>query len=112
MNFIQNWINLGASKFVLETIENVYKISFIDTPTSFIASNNKSAFDYHHFVSEAVNELLQQKCVEEIPERPDIINQLSISIQGQKKRLILDLRHVNKFIYKQHFKCEDIRTII
>ena len=38
-NSIQNWINLGASKFVLETIEDGYKIPFIDSLTSFIASN-------------------------------------------------------------------------
>jgi len=46
-------------------------------------------------------------------EIPDNVNPLSVSIQSSgKKRLIIDLRHVNKFIYKQKFKCEDIKTII
>lgn len=42
---------------------------------------------------------------------PHVINPLSVSIQScGKKRLILDLRHVNKHIWKEKFKFEDIRT--
>ena len=37
------------------------------------------------------------------------IIQLSVSIQSSgKKRLILDLRYVNLYIFKQKFKCEDL----
>jgi hypothetical protein len=64
-------------------------------------------------VNDAINELLLQRCIEEIEKRPPIINPLSVSIQSSgKKRLILDLRHVNQFAYKQKFKCEDIKTFI
>ena len=52
-------------------------------------------------------------CIEEIPNCPRIVNPLSVSTQPSgKQRLILDLRHVNQCIYKQKFKCEDIRTIV
>ena len=35
---------------------------------------------------------------------PAIVNPLSVSIQSSgKKRLILDLRHVNLYIFKQKF---------
>ena len=64
-------------------------------------------------MNDAINELLLQRCIEEIEKRPPIINPLSVSIQSSgKKRLILDLRHVNQFAYKQKFKCEDIKTFI
>ena len=47
--------------------------------------------------------------VEEIFCVLDIINPLSVSTcSSGKQRLILDLRHVNCFIYKQKFKCEDL----
>ena len=40
---------------------------------------------------------------------PDIINPLFVSARClDKQRLILDLRHVNAFIYKQKFKCENL----
>ena len=47
--------------------------------------------------------------VEEISCVPDIINPLSVSTSSPgKQRLILALRYVNAFIYKQNFNCEDL----
>ena len=41
------------------------------------------------------------------------MNPLSVSIQSSgKKRLILDLRHVNHFVWKQKFRCEDWRVLL
>ena len=58
---------------------------------------------------EAVNDLLKLNLVEEIFCAPGIIYPLSVSTRSSgKQRLILDLRHVNAFIYKQKFKCEDL----
>ena len=62
-----------------------------------------------HFVSEAVNDLLKHNLVEDVFCAPDIINPLSVSTRSSgKRRLILDLRHVNAFVYKQKFKREDL----
>ena len=109
--FIPFWREINASKFVLDIIESGYKIPFIQTPTSYYANNNASARNHFEFVNEAVNDLLGQRCIEEITEKPFIINPLTVTVQSSgKKRLILDLRHVNKFIYKQKFKCEDVKT--
>ena len=59
------------------------------------------------FVSEAANDQLQLSLVEEIFCGPDIINPLFVSARClDKQRLILDLRHVNAFIYKRKFKCQ------
>ena len=44
---------------------------------------------------------------------PDIVNPLSVSTHSSgKQRLILDLRHVNSFIFKPKFKCEDLNVAI
>ena len=44
---------------------------------------------------------------------PDIVNPLSVSTRSSgKERLILGLRHVNSFIFKQRFKCEDLCVAI
>ena len=47
--------------------------------------------------------------LEELACKPNIINLSSVSTRSSgKQRLILDLRHVNQFIFKQKFKCEDL----
>ena len=65
-------------------------------------------------MSQAVNELLDANLVEEIFCVPDIVNPLSVSMtrSSGKHRLILDLQHVNSFIFKQRFKCEDLSVAI
>ena len=107
------WKTIGASKFILDIIESGYKIPFFGTPTPFKGKNNASSRLHASFVNDAVNDLLSQNCIQQIKHCPQIINPLSVSIQSSgKKRLILDLRHVNQFVYKQKFKCEDIKTIL
>ena len=55
----------------------------------------------------AIDELVHVHAVFEVPFIPHVVNPLSVSIQALgKKRLILDLRHVNHFIWKQNFRCE------
>ena len=44
---------------------------------------------------------------------PRVVNPLSVSVQANvKKRLILDLRYVNKFLRKMHVKYEDWKTAV
>ena len=68
-----------------------------------------SALKEREFVSKAIFDLLKSKCVEVLDRPPAIVNPLSVSVQSSgKKRLILELRHVNLYILKQKFKCEDL----
>ena len=61
----------------------------------------------------AIDELVHIHAVVEVPFIPHVVNPLSVSIQSSgKKRLILDLRHVNHFIWKQKFRCEDWRVLL
>ena len=65
------------------------------------------------FVNRAISELLKNSCIELCANAPDIVNPLSVSIQSSgKERLILDLRHVNSYVYKQIFKCEDMQIAL
>ena len=74
--------------------------------------NNSSALEEPGFVAEAISELICDNHVEEIFTSPDIANLLSVSVQDKrKKRLILDLRHINLHMFKQKFKCEGLHII-
>ena len=107
------WRSLETSQFIINFSSQGYKIPFFELPTPFFKANNASALSYSLFVSQAVNELLHANLVEEIFCVPDIVNPLSVSTRSSgKQRLILDLRHVNSFIFKQKFKCEDLNVAI
>ena len=70
---------------------------------------NQSALNNESFVESAI---VHTHAVVEVPFIPHFVNPLSVSIQSSgKKRLILDLRHVNHFIWKQKsIRCEDWRV--
>jgi hypothetical protein len=109
---VKQWSAIHASEFIIQTIQLGYKIPFITSPTPFVKHNNKSAYEHGSFVDEAILDLLSDARVEEVYEKPEFVNPLSVSVQSSgKKRLILDLRHINLFIYKQKFKCEDLNTL-
>ena len=96
---ISEWEGINAPGFILEVIREGYKIPFVSLPPP------------KH--SGAVLDLLKMNCIEELVEAPDIVNPLSVSTQSSgKKRLILDLRHVNLYVYKQKFKCEDLKVTL
>ncbi|XP_078688642.1 uncharacterized protein LOC144920363 [Branchiostoma floridae x Branchiostoma belcheri] len=107
---IAYWERCGAPEFILDTIREGYKLPFKELPNSRLLHNNASAKNNFEFVSSAVSELLQLGCIQEVSKCPFICNPLSVAIQSSgKKRLILDLRYVNLFLFKHKFKCEDLR---
>ena len=66
---------------------------------------------HRDFVTEAILELLTTKRVIEVPSPTHIVNPLSVSTKGTKKRLILDLRHVNLHVFKVKIKFDDWRVM-
>ena len=71
-------------------------------------SNNHSALNNAKFFTQAVEELLNTGRIKEVKNPPYIVNPLSVSEKGsQKLGLILDLRYVNKHVFKDKLKCDD-----
>ena len=63
---------------------------------------------HHEFVTEAIAELLSSGRIIQTQSKPRVVNPLSVSVQSTgKKRLILDLRYVNKCLEKRKIKYED-----
>ena len=107
---VDKWKEMGASDFIQETLRSGYKLPFIDTPPPKHFGNNKSALQNSSFVGSAIKELVQSGRVIKVDAPPRIVNPLSVSENGEKKRLILDLRFVNQHLWKEHVKFEDFRT--
>ena len=110
---ISFWQNIGASKFILDTLSFGYKIPFSREPTSVFLINNRSALAESEFVESAIQELLSVGSIVSCFSPPDVVNPLSVSVQSNgKKRLILDLRHVNFFVNKSKIKFEDAQSML
>ena len=102
---------LGANDFILWVIDKEYAIPYITFPQNAFFDNNNSALMQADFLLEAIQELILSGSVVQVSSPPHVVNPLSVSIQScGKKRLILDLSHVNKHIWKEKFKFEDIRN--
>jgi hypothetical protein len=62
----------------------------VTEPTPFYARNNLSARSHPDFVIQAIDKLLQNKCVVEVGYEPFCCNPLTVAV-GKKLRLVLDL---------------------
>ena len=105
------WKSICTYEYILDTIWNGYRIPFYTPPSSVYLLNNRSALHHSDFVIEAIHDLLIRGLIVECNQKPVVVNPLTVSVQSNsKKRLILDLRHVNKHLWKTSVKFEDIRT--
>ena len=110
---IEFWKSIGAPYFILSLIENGYKLPFASSPEPVKLRNNKSARFHANFVDQAIHELVLSGRVCVVAKKPLVVNPLSVSVQPcGKKRLILDLRHVNKCLLKQRVKLEDWKVAL
>jgi hypothetical protein len=109
-NHINFWkTQLKPTELVLNTIEFGYVIPFFQEPVSALLKNNRSAFDNCDFVVKAISELLINGCIVETKDVPYVVIPLAVAISDSgKERLVLDLRHVNRYIEKQKVKFEGV----
>ena len=75
---LQAWEEIQAPQFIIDIIQNGYKIPFLSIPPPFKANNNKSAINERQFVEQAITELLLHECIIEVGSPPGIINPLSV----------------------------------
>ncbi len=107
------WAKDTSDPDILSIIREGYAPPFTHLPPPFEAKNNKSATQEQQFVLHAVLELLENGFAKLTRTRPRVVNPITVScpVNG-KKRLIADMRHVNKFLKPQKFKLADIRAAL
>jgi hypothetical protein len=85
---ITYWESEGASEFVIDTIKHGNVVPFQNVPPPMKFKNNKSALNQADFVDDLIADLLKSGCI--------------IDKSSGKKRLILELSELNRFIkYKK-----------
>ena len=101
---------LKAPPPVLECIEVGYKLPLLSMPGPYQKPNHKSAQINHDFVSQAISDLEQNRCIRRSETIPVVCSPLSVVVSSAgKKRLVIDLRYLNGYLLKDSFKYEDLR---
>lgn len=101
---------LKAPESVLSIIDSGYVLPLKSEPTPIVQGNQQSAFNNADFVRECLIELINNRCVRQVGHVPCICSPLSVVENSSgKNRLMINLRHLNKFLWKQKFKYEDLR---
>ena len=85
---IDFWKRIGANQFILDTIENGYKIPFYSTSQKCFLSNNKSALVESIFVRQSISDLLDKGLIEKCNDVPTVVNPLSVSISNNGKKTL------------------------
>jgi len=75
--------------------------------------NHESAAREFQFVTEAIEELIACRCVQVVANQPHICSPLSVAVNSSgKRRLVLNLHYLNRFLWKQTCKYEDLQTVM
>ena len=104
---------LGAPEYVLDWIGSGYKLPLRHLPDTFSMGNHNSALTHRKFVSDSITELLANRCIVKVAQKPYICSPLSVVANAEGKlRLVLNLKYLNQFLHKVKFKYEDIRVAL
>ena len=102
---------LHATPAILSVIESVYVLLLTSEPAQFNGENQSSAVDNAEFVNDCIAELVSGGCVSELETAPVVCSPLSVVENSKgKKRLVVNLRYLNMFLYKLKLKYEDLRV--
>ena len=105
------WEYIKAPESVIDLIKFGYRIPFINTPKQAMFRNNKSSYLNQDFVSESILQLLRRGSAVEVSFTPHVVSPLSVAANSSGKlRLIIDLRCVNKHIFKENIRLDDWRS--
>ena len=102
---------IGAPQLVIDVINSGYVLPLKSMPLPSVKKNHMSALSNVDFVQLSLDELLANKCVKRVDEMPYICSPLSV-VQNSlgKKQLVVNLHYLNRYLWEQKFKYEDLRT--
>ena len=96
---------LAAPESVLNVIESDYVLLMKALPSPFIRKNQPSAELHADFVQSSVDDILASGCAKRVDRAPHVCSPLLVveNVAG-KKRLVINLRYLNRYLWKQSCK--------
>ena len=100
---------LQVSDFILGIVTEGYRLPFIKLPRPSFQDNRVTSVEDKCFVAEAIQELLASGCAVSVDSVPLVCSPLIVvAKEGGKRRLVIDLRHVNNHLHKFRFRYEGL----
>ena len=100
---------LQPAPWIISCIREGYKLPLCSLLKPYIWPNQASALTNREFVTQAISELVQNCCVVKVPRQPHVCSPLSlVSNSTDKHRLVINLRYLNGYLWKDKFKYEDM----
>ena len=102
---------LKAPPPILDCIDSGYCLPLKFIPSPHCQPNHKSTMAHLSFVTDAIKNLVTNRCVLRVRKKPHICSPLSVvSNSTGKLWLVLNLRYLNQYLYVLTFKYEDLRV--
>jgi hypothetical protein len=109
------WKENCRNKWVKGWIQDGFPLWWADNnkqPPPFEKKNHAGAFIHASFIVECIRDLLRAKAIKRVHSKPHVVNPLNVTPKKNGKlRLILDLRHVNQFLYIPKFKMDSLKLL-
>ena len=107
---VGKWKEVTESNYIIDVVENGYRLPFLVEPSEARLKNNKSARDNPDFVKGEISSRIEKGVVSEVDLVPRVVNPLTVAYSKTgKPRLVLDCRHINPALHLFNVKFEDIR---
>ena len=96
----------------MDIVTSGYRLPLIALPNPVFQRNHRSAIENFRFVSAAVEELVEARCLIECAVQPRVCSPLQVVFNSSgKPRLVLDLRYINQYLLNQKFKYEGLDLV-
>ena len=105
------WDHLPVSNYIKKIVAHGYTIPLKWLPKPICLQNNVSSRNESTFVRQSIDKLVLKNAVMQVQTPPRVVNPLTVAIKDGKKRLVLDLQHMNKAVLQQKCKIEAAETL-
>ena len=111
---LQNWQEITSDPYILDIVKYGLKLDFLYSPPACKPYEYGRNNDEKLVISEEIQKLLKKKVIQAtIVEPEDFFS--SVFTRPKKdgnKRMILNLKQLNEYVFSPHFKMDSIQTVI
>ena len=112
-HFVEKWEEITDNKWVLSILRHGFRIPFSKIPP-LLSVPIRMSQSSSPFLAEEIENLFNKRAVERVQNTgtPDFYSRIFlVPKKNRKLRLIIDLRFLNRYIKKQSFKMETVKSV-
>ena len=115
-HFVEKWKSITTDQWLIDLVAEGYKLEFNKIPKFQGVKETHVTSTNLELISLEVKELLAKGCIEHVPVNQIMDGFYSTFFLVKKKtgdmRPVINLRPLNKYLRKQHFKMDTLKTVL